>query len=467
MRTSSFVVCAWIGATGVVQAASNPDYDPHWAAGDKWRVQYAVNLVRALKEPRPLEVVPSLVTYTYRVLSVDPPGSTSLARIELKPDERGYPSWILTFDVNALVLQTAEEVVEGADSIKFSNPFGTDSLMARPDDFDRIVIHDFPKIPTANEQRTVQPLSGSGARAFLQKVTLGADSMTATFDRNDPVENVLHQTTIQWQKGKKWWSSARVTLGGEVQVSGQLLAQEAPVADLKVTKKAPAQVSAGSDFDYLITVANAGPEKASSVLISDQLPAGVQFKSAEVSSGGTSSGTDNQRQVSFPSIGVGAIAAVKFTVAPLCSVPDRSGLTNVVQVGSTSRDPNTADNSASVVSEVSNPSPTLGPVVAKPPSLKATNELVDVTIDYTHSSRCDTCTLSVKVTKEGKGDDDDDDDERHGKHAEAAGSDFEIVDDHHVRLRAARKNRYLVTVTCVDPLGRSVSGSVQIKVTKK
>jgi len=466
MRTSSLIICAWLGATSVVHAAPNPDYDPRWAVGDTWRVQYTVNLVRRLKEPRPLEVVPTAVTYTYRVLSVDPQGSTRLARIEVKPDEGGYPSWILTFDVNALILQTAEEIVDGADSIKFSNPFGSDSLMASPDDFDRLILHDFPKIPSADEQRTVQPQGGSGARPFLQKVTLGTDSMTATFERTDPTENALQRTTIQWQKGKKWWSSATMTLGGEVQVSGQLLAQEAPKADLRITKKAPAQVVAGVDFDYLITVANAGPEKASSVLISDQLPAGVQFRSAQVSSGGTSSGTGNQRQVSFPSLGVGATAEVKFTVTPLCSVPDRSGLTNGVQVGSSTSDPNTADNSVSVVSQVSNPSPTLGRVTAKPSSLKATNELVDVTIEYTHSSHCDTCTLSVKVTKKGKGDDDDDE-ERHGKHAGAAAPDFEVVDDHHVRLRAELKNRYLVTVTCVDPLGRTVSGSVKVKVKKK
>jgi uncharacterized repeat protein (TIGR01451 family) len=465
MRACSFVVCAWLGATSVVHAAPNPDYDPHWLAGDTWRVQYAVSLVRQLKERRPLEVVPTAVTYTYRVLSVDPPGSTRLAKIEVRPDEGGYPRWRLTFDVNAMVLQTAEEVVEGADPVKFSNPFGSDSLMASPDDFDRLIIHDFPKIPTADEQRTVQPSSGSGASPFLQKVTLGADSMTATFERTDPVENAPHQTTIQWQKGKKWWSSATVTLGGEVQVSGQLLAQEALPADLRITKKAPAQVVAGVDFDYLITVANAGPDKASSVLISDQLPAGVQFKSAQVSPGGASSGTGNQRQVAFPAISVGATAEVKFTVAPLCSVPDRSGLSNAVQVGSSTRDPNTADNTASVASQVSNPSPTLSRVTAKPSSLTATNKLVDVTIEYTHGSHCDTCTLSVKVTKEGKGGDDDD--ERHGQHAGASGPDFEIVDDHHVRLRAERKNRYLVTVTCVDPLGRSVSGSVKVKVKKK
>lgn len=471
MRTCSFLIFASICvASVVVHAAPNPDYDPHWIPGDTWRVQYAVSLVRRPKQPVPIEVVPSAVTYTYRILLVDPPGSPRLAKIEVKPDKGGFPSWILTFDVNAMVLQTADEVVAGSDPIDFSNPFAGDSLMARPDDFDRLIIHDFPRIPTADEQRTVQPSSGSGARPFLQTVDLGADSMTATFDRTDPVQNLPHQTTIQWQKGKKWWSAAAVTLGGKVQVSGQLLAQEALPADLRITKAAPAQVVAGVDFDYVITVANAGPERASSVLISDPLPAGVQFKSAQVSAGGTSSGTGNQQQVSFPSVGVGATATVKFTVAPLCSVPDRSGLTNGTQVTSSTRDPNTADNSASVVSQVSNPAPTLSRVTAKPSSLKATNELVDVTIEYTHGSRCDTCTLSVKVTKEGKGDDDDDDKRHAGNdrhHAGSADSDFEIVDAHHVRLRAEAKKQYLVTVTCIDPLARSVSGSVKVKVKKK
>jgi hypothetical protein len=106
------------------------------------------------------------------------------------------------------------------------------------------------------------------------------------------------------------------------------------------------------------------------------------------------------------------------------------------------------------VSQVSNPASTLGRVTTNPSSLVAANELVDVTIDYTQSSRCGTCTLSVEVTKEDK-------------HGGAAGPDFEVIDEHHVRLRAELKNQYRVTVTCVDPLGRSVTGSAKVKVKKK
>ena len=51
-------------------------------------------------------------------------------------------------------------------------------------------------------------------------------------------------------------------------------------ADLAVTKSAPATVTAGTNFNYTITVTNNGPSNATGVTVSDTLPSSVAFVSA-------------------------------------------------------------------------------------------------------------------------------------------------------------------------------------------
>lgn len=53
-----------------------------------------------------------------------------------------------------------------------------------------------------------------------------------------------------------------------------------PLADLKIEKSAPAQVNVLDEFDYTLKVTNKGPDTATQVVISDPLPAGLQFVSS-------------------------------------------------------------------------------------------------------------------------------------------------------------------------------------------
>ena len=84
------------------------------------------------------------------------------------------------------------------------------------------------------------------------------------------------------------------------------------------------------------------------------------------------------------------------------------------------------------------------------------HKLTDVTVDYGTTNTCDPvmCTLSVVSNEPVSG-----------------GSDWEIVDEHHVRLRAERAGNgsgrvYTVTVTCSDRRGSPVSKSVTVTVPK-
>lgn len=56
-------------------------------------------------------------------------------------------------------------------------------------------------------------------------------------------------------------------------------------ADLSITKTGPASAVAGTQFVYTLTVDNAGPSTATAVVVSDDLPAGVDFVSAVASVG--------------------------------------------------------------------------------------------------------------------------------------------------------------------------------------
>ncbi|MBK5233234.1 MAG: DUF11 domain-containing protein [Thermoleophilia bacterium] len=53
-----------------------------------------------------------------------------------------------------------------------------------------------------------------------------------------------------------------------------------PIADLVLTKTAPAEVQSNEEFNYTIKVENKGPDTATNVVINDPLPAGLTFVSS-------------------------------------------------------------------------------------------------------------------------------------------------------------------------------------------
>src|SRR5207302_7394911 len=71
-------------------------------------------------------------------------------------------------------------------------------------------------------------------------------------------------------------------------------------ADMAIGKSGPSRVSSGSDLTYAIGVVNLGPNTASGVMVTDLVPAGTSFVSAQFAkgsctvSGGTVSCTVSQ-----------------------------------------------------------------------------------------------------------------------------------------------------------------------------
>ena len=90
----------------------------------------------------------------------------------------------------------------------------------------------------------------------------------------------------------------------------------------------------------------------------------------------------------------------------------------------------------------------------------ANHEMTDVTVDYSTTNNCGpvTCTLSVASNEPINGTGDGD-----------SAPDWEIIDEHHLRLRAERAGNgsgrvYTITITCSDRSGSSVSRTVTVTV---
>ena len=97
--------------------------------------------------------------------------------------------------------------------------------------------------------------------------------------------------------------------------------------------------------------------------------------------------------------------------------------------------------------------------------------MVDVTVSYTSTDNCTaaSCKLSVSVTEGGDrdGHDNDHDDDDHGDGH--GGQDWQIIDAHHVRLRAERSGHdgeriYTITITCRDGRGNTSTNTVKVRV---
>lgn len=128
-----------------------------------------------------------------------------------------------------------------------------------------------------------------------------------------------------------------------------------PRADLAVTGTgAPDPVIVGSNLTYTITVNNAGPENALNVVVTNQLPVGVAFVSANASSGSWSN-VNGAITFNLGTLAPGAGASLSVTVAPLVA----GALTNVVVVGMSSSDNSASNNTATIVNAAANPAPAI------------------------------------------------------------------------------------------------------------
>ncbi len=121
-------------------------------------------------------------------------------------------------------------------------------------------------------------------------------------------------------------------------------------ADLSISKDVSApSIVAGTNVTYTIAVGNNGPDAASNVVVTDNLPAEVAFVSCSTLGGGVCGGSGNNRTITFASLPVGpagafALISLVAQVNPLAAVGRL--VRNEARVASSAFDPAGADNSS-------------------------------------------------------------------------------------------------------------------------
>ena len=131
-------------------------------------------------------------------------------------------------------------------------------------------------------------------------------------------------------------------------------------ADLSVTKAdSPDPVLIGAPLTYSIQVANTGPDAATNVVVTDNLPMGESFVSAESSQGTCSaSGNKNSQKVTcaLGTIGGAGPSYAPVTIAIHVVAPKKAGtITNTASVTSELKDPKSGNNSSSATTRVIKP----------------------------------------------------------------------------------------------------------------
>ncbi|MBN1221138.1 MAG: DNRLRE domain-containing protein [Anaerolineae bacterium] len=119
--------------------------------------------------------------------------------------------------------------------------------------------------------------------------------------------------------------------------------------DLSITKTDnPDPVVAGQPLTYTLTIVNNGPSNATGVTVSDTLPPGVTFSSAPGCSEAAGTVTCNIGNLA-------ASSSVQRTIVVMVGLAAASPLTNQATVTGNEADPNNANNSASITTDVTYP----------------------------------------------------------------------------------------------------------------
>ncbi|HEV2862907.1 MAG TPA: proprotein convertase P-domain-containing protein [Pyrinomonadaceae bacterium] len=258
-----------------------------------------------------------------------------------------------------------------------------------------------------------------------------------------------------------WWYSPGRVNAFSLLISGyECGAPSTDSADLSVAAAAsPATVLSGSTVTYTTTVSNHGPGEARGVVVTNQLPPNATPVSCAATGGGSCGPTGGS--ATFASLPAGASATVTVVASVACETPNGAALNYVSSVASLTNDPDPSNNSALAAAAVSNPAPVIsGAAVDKPQIWSPNHQMVDVTVSYEVSDNCGPVTSGLAVTSNEPPD---------GAGDGHTSSDWEVVDAHHVRLRAERSGggggrTYTITITSTDSAGNSSSQTVTVSV---
>ena len=172
----------------------------------------------------------------------------------------------------------------------------------------------------------------------------------------DPqTDNYTLQTTGSFAQVGKWAVRTINNRGGGVVVATfEVIDPTQPTVDLELSMTGPANVTANTNASYIVTVTNHGPDTAANVTLVNPVPYNTTFVSASAPAG-FSCTTPNAGSVgdivcSSASLALNASAAFTFTFNVNSDVIDGAAVYNTAKTGSSTNEPNTSNNYASVYS---------------------------------------------------------------------------------------------------------------------
>ena len=160
---------------------------------------------------------------------------------------------------------------------------------------------------------------------------------------------------------------------------------ECPGADLALRMTAqPNPVLIGNILTYSITVTNSGPSSARNVIVSHLLPSSVIFSSASCSQGSWS------QAGGLVTCYLGTIAAGGQATVTVAGMPTTEGtISSTANVTSNEADPNPANNSATVLTQVIPPTADLAVGLSALPNPAVINETITCTVSVTNNGPSD------------------------------------------------------------------------------
>jgi len=188
-----------------------------------------------------------------------------------------------------------------------------------------------------------------------------------TSSNNFPVTDNAYQTLLG--NGSSFYSDAFIT---------KLLATPSLSSDLKISISGPQNAAVAGEFvTYTITLSNDGPDPASSVLVTDDLPSSLVYNGC-FSQFANCNRTANGATFFLSSLDVGQSVTLNISATVACSIPASTTITNTVTVDSASIESDPSSNSASTTFSATNPPTTLFPPNVTFPAAGSTQGSVSV-----------------------------------------------------------------------------------------
>lgn len=192
---------------------------------------------------------------------------------------------------------------------------------------------------------TVDYVTSNGSATAGSDYT--AKTGTVTFAANDQSEDITIDVTGETAfEGNETFTvtlsnASLTTVINDGQATGTINNDDAPVADLSISmSSSPSNPEPGDNVTYTIVVTNNGPQPATGVVVTDDLPAGMTFVSATTTQG--SCNATDPVQCNIGGLANGASA----TITIVAQLPDDGG----TFVNSATADGNESDASGATAS---------------------------------------------------------------------------------------------------------------------